>query len=236
MTSIQRIFSNDPTAFSSLIIAKRGSGKSFFIKNTLLRDRAFVDQFDKILILVGSPDMTYNECQDWFLRRSNTSTGIFGGGHSQVIQKIFVVNDFDESIVSNVMDQQERHPEFKVLLILDDCGNRITNKKRSPITELTIKGRHYGISYIITSQSYKLLNPTIRTNSLIKVFFKVNNQTEMKKIVEENATRDINEVELEEIIDEYTKDYNYFIIKDGNDIEYFYGNSKGGFLKELEVS
>ena len=115
-------------------------------------------------------------------------------------------------------------PLKSYLIILDDLADKFRMDKSSVLNKLAIKSRHYQISYIFVSQKYRLLPPSIRVNSLLKVFFKINNQKEMDAVAEELSSRYLPEDKLKELIDESTKDYNYFLLKQGKTEEYYQGN------------
>ena len=119
---------------------------------------------------------------------------------------------------------EEEAPLKSYLIILDDLADKFRMDKSSVLNKLAIKSRHYQISYIFVSQKYRLLPPSIRVNSLLKVFFKINNQKEMDAVAEELSSRYLPEDKLKELIDESTKDYNYFLLKQGKTEEYYQGN------------
>lgn len=129
--------------------------------------------------------------------------------------------------MDNDYTKEDNEPLESYLIVLDDLADRFRIDKGSVLNKLAIKSRHYQISYIFVSQKYRLLPQSIRINSLIKVFFKINNQKEMTAVTEELSSRYLNEDKMRNLIDESTKDYNYFLLKQGKNEQYFQGNLLG---------
>jgi len=55
---------------------------------------------------------------------------------------------------------------FSIAVIVDDHAEDSKVVRGKQLGALYLKGRHYGISTFVTSQSYKLLDPLIRKNAL----------------------------------------------------------------------
>ncbi len=193
---------------STVMVAPRYSGKTFLLVH-MLNDKTVNTLFD--LIIVFSPTATLDE--QWQQLRN---------------KEVVLLDEFKEDYLSNLLDNIKEDasnglPKQKILLILDDLADVYRQDKKSLLNTLAIKGRHYGISYILTSQKYKLLPHTIRTNSRQKLFFKVNNKSEMTAIVQEQSTRETNEDDLRDMLDTHTKDYGYLLIIEGNTRHYYAG-------------
>jgi DNA helicase HerA-like ATPase len=110
------------------------------------------------------------------------------------------------------------------LIVLDDLADRFKPNKTSVLSNLAIRGRHYNISYIFTSQKYRFVPPAIRSNSLVKLFWHLTNQKEIDAISEENFDRQLTEAKLKDLIDTSTEGYNYLVLKAHKKTEAFIGN------------
>ena len=95
---------------------------------------------------------------------------------------------------------------------------------------LASRGRHYKISYIITSQKYNYIDSNIRNNSDEVILFKINNNLERKAIDEDLSVRNI---DMDKLIDYATDAYNYFLLLRGKEDRYFKCNLLN--CKELEI-
>lgn len=119
----------------------------------------------------------------------------------------------------------------RILIILDDLADRFKPHKTSVLSNLAIRGRHYGISYIFTSQKYRFVPSAIRGNSLVKLFWRINNQKEIDSIAEENFSRQLSESKLKSLLDTATEGYSYLALKQAKTVTIFEGN--GLALKKL---
>lgn len=195
---------------STVMIAPRYSGKTYLLVQ-MLNDKIVNTLFD--LIIVFSPTATLDE--QW---------------QKLTNKEVVLLDDFKEEYLSNLLenikdDASNGLKKQRILLILDDLADVYRQDKKSLLNTLAIKGRHFGISYILTSQKYKLLPHTIRTNSRQKLFFKVNNKSEMTAIVQEQSTRRTSEDNLRDILDAHTENYGYLLIVEGNIRQYHAGRS-----------
>ena len=73
------------------------------------------------------------------------------------------------------------------------------------------KGRHFSISVIVITQKYKAVNPLLRQNALLHIFFRPNNNQELDAIVNELNNRRLPESKLRDIFEKYTQNYDFII-------------------------
>ncbi len=71
----------------------------------------------------------------------------------------------------------------RILIILDDCLGYLNTNNALP--NICTRYRHYNMSFIITSQSFRRLPLVIRNCANQVVFFKMNNEQELEKLFEE---------------------------------------------------
>lgn len=163
--------------FSLLLIAPKGSGKTTLLHNVL---NWYYNYYD--MVFIWSP--TINMDVKW----------------GKLIDKLEIppeqlFNKLLESDVSGIMlkvkdfnNGRENNDKLKVLMIFDDCVELLPkSKKVSFINRLSMNHRHYNISHIIVSQSYKKLDPVVRSNTTGMILFNTDNTAERVKIVEELA-------------------------------------------------
>lgn len=187
--------------------AKRFSGKTFLIKE-LLNDPLIKKTYEEIYVFsdTGTLDKTWEEVKN---------------------KNVFVIDEYKEQDLIKMLEsfKQEnanKKVKTKVLIIIDDLIEVYSNKRKSPISKLATRGRHYGISFIYTSQRYIRFPPDVRTNTTSKVFFKITNGKELKAIRDELGTKFF---DIEGLIDDVTElPYNYLLIKDAETTTYYEGN------------
>ena len=99
------------------------------------------------------------------------------------IQKFTNEKDLEniDVLLDEIMKQQLESKE-SLLLILDDMVGNLKSKK---IGMLSSRFRHFGLSLVIVSQSYKLLDTVSRNSASHWIFFRSENVKERSKINEE---------------------------------------------------
>jgi hypothetical protein len=127
------------------IIAKRGTGKSFLVRDLLYHKR----HISKGIAVSATEE-------------SNSFYGEF-------IPDLFIYNEFKLEILERLMDRQKilkkkGHKNEKAFLVLDDCMYNKAQWKQKKVVELFYNGRHYNIFTVLTNQwAYDLL-PNLRSN------------------------------------------------------------------------
>lgn len=98
-------------------------------------------------------------------------------------------------------------PELNFLIFDDLIGTGAFNKKaKSLLTNLTIKHRHLLTNLIFTTQSFKQIPPTIRTNIDIFVIFKSASYAEILDKIYEDLSGYLKKDEFKELYEYATKD------------------------------
>ena len=108
---------------------------------------------------------------------------------------------YDESLLIELMDEMKEKRKMyndlfipPVLCVFDDClaetndNGRRAFDNNSIISKLFTRGRHLGISVIVTSQKYNSLSRTIKVNSLYVIFLN-SIEGEVETILEDHASR-----------------------------------------------
>ena len=84
-------------------------------------------------------------------------------------------SDWDAEAVEDIIEtaalmtsyqRKKGRAPFSIAVIVDDHAEDSKVVRGKQLQSLYLKGRHYGISTFVTSQSYKLLDPGIRKNAL----------------------------------------------------------------------
>jgi hypothetical protein len=164
------------TAFSFLITAPTRSGKSVGIVNLLYNDSInFKKQFPAGNIFYISPTVQLDD----------TLKAVMNDDHIVKIDDFDSIDSLDTVLSEIIKEQKETQEDDRenVLIILDDCIDYL--KKSKVLANLTTKNRHYRISLIITTQSFRSVAPLIRKNVSSHLFYKMYSMKEIQSISEE---------------------------------------------------
>jgi hypothetical protein len=163
--------------FRALLVACSHSGKTLTIGNMLARKEFGYKRILKENIFLFSP--TY-ELGDPSM-------------HGVELDEEHVFKDFDETAIQEIMQDQKdiikRYGKTKaphILLVFDDLIAHMPLSKQSLLVKLFFSARHWKISLILTTQSYKHTPKAVRLNSSHMMIFKCNNK-EKTQIGEEQV-------------------------------------------------
>ena len=121
-----------------------------------------------------------------------------------------------------------------ILIILDDVADdpKIT-RESATLTGLYLRGRHAGISTILSTQVYKV-SPQIRRNITCAMYWKPRNLSDWRAIVDENSKLAGSREDMEAIFEEATREKHSFLYIDytAEPGHYFWAN----FTDQLRVS
>jgi hypothetical protein len=139
---------------SIIMIAKRGSGKSWVV-------RAIMMHFNSIPcgVVIAPTDRMNSFYNDFF-----PDTYIQYKYESKIITKIL---DRQTQMIDKqrIKKQQGKKVDPRTFIIMDDClGDKKSWVRDAPILELLFNGRHYQIMYILTMQFPLGITPELRSN------------------------------------------------------------------------
>tara|TARA_R110000823_G_scaffold248945_1_gene372427 strand:+ start:140 stop:931 length:792 start_codon:yes stop_codon:yes gene_type:complete len=104
------------------------------------------------------------------------------------LKDAFDVEDhYDDGMIHQLVDSQKKFKREEMptaLLVLDDIISR-DFKKTNEISFLASRFRHYELSIMIFTQSFRSISPIIRANATNVMIFKQQSSKELEKIVEE---------------------------------------------------
>jgi len=89
-----------------------------------------------------------------------------------------------------IADCKARNPNFRTLLVFDDMiGDGLRSSAggaQDPLSKFAAMGRHKNCDVVVTSQYYRALGPTVRTNCTNLLIFNQTNGKEIEKLIDEN--------------------------------------------------
>lgn len=198
-----------PHAFNLGIIAPPRSGKSNLIMNLLLNPDFYYNKkkhpysyFDEIYYL--SPTQTFDFTTKSLLPK---------------LDNLIQISDPDELANADILLEQlqkeqsdaEEEDRKKILVIFDDMVGII--EKLPKLVQLATKFRHYSMSIITVSQSYRRIPSTMRNCWTALIFYDLKNQKEFIKIHDEFTGSIPNSEALIQQIVKKRYDFVYFNIE-----------------------
>ncbi|MHA2040100.1 MAG: ATPase/DNA packaging protein, partial [Promethearchaeota archaeon] len=176
-----------------LVVGKSGSGKTNAIVNMLTNNALLGDYFDIVYLFTDAkPDKELIK--------------------DLKLEKKYIITDFDEKKVLEIMDKAEKTIEQKgfknspkLLFIFDDILSNAKFLRSKTATKLATANRHFNISYIFASQYFKKLPPVLRTNARYYIIFP-SSQAETIKMADELTPPRMSNKKFIEYLDHATKE------------------------------
>ena len=176
-----------------IITAPSGGGKSTLVAS-MLQFPPYKKAF-KTNVFVQSPtfasDPAYSKCNVDH-RSEGRATELPGAASSRPQQSCHVVDHYDEQMLKDLLAEQKtqklKDPKnlCHVLIIIDDLVCNLPAASRNFVTHLFFTARHYNISILLCTQSYKMVSRSIRTNATCHICLHVN-KGEASKMADEAA-------------------------------------------------
>ena len=180
------------------LIAKRNSGKSYLLRYMVKIQK---HEFDKIFIICP--------------------TNILNDFYKNITEKENIFTEYNElwmeSLIKKMTDVNSRLENVKrknVLLILDDLVADIRFASCKSLKLLAIRGRHIGISIIMTSQYINTIPPIIRSNVDFTIVGNLNRKS--LDLLEKESNTNLTRKEFNALYLTSTKDYGFFCINNTN--------------------
>jgi hypothetical protein len=229
MTSYKKLFR---FPLQLVITGKSKSGKSHLLRKKIIP--AIIDDYEAIFIISPTADLDLG----WKKLKNKSK---------KYKEKIVLIQEFtDETLqetlelcgenrkISNDNDvPEEEQPKY--LFVMDDVSDILSQSKKDFFSRMSIKGRHYNCSYILTSHKWNIVNRMIRTNCVNKIFFRITTNNELKSILEDNETYFVKQPELEEIIVNNTGAYKSLLIESDCDSDNYYKIQADGDIVKLKI-
>ena len=184
---------------SILIIAKRGSGKSFIIRELMHHYRNIPGG------MVVAPTDRLNE----FYRHFFPDLYIHYNLNDTVLKKLLARQ--------TMMIEKAKKSSDKInpsaVLIMDDClSSKKAWDKNEHIQEVLMNGRHYGLTYVVTMQTPLGITPDLRLNFDYIFLLKENSTVNKKKLWRNYASIFPTFDSFEKTFDKCTENYCAMVI------------------------
>jgi len=207
---------------SIVMIAKRGSGKSWCVRSIL---QHFKDI--PVGIIIAPTDKMSNFYGTFF-------------------PESFIYYDFNTEIISKILDRQDRiidkNKELakykkkidpRAFVVMDDClAQKSQWAKDDKIKELLMNGRHYKLMYILTMQFPLGISPELRSQFDYIFLLKEEFNSNLKRIYDHYAGMFPTFESFRQIFNQLTSNYGCMVIAN-TDRGLDKGNEENGFLNKI---
>jgi len=170
-----------------LVLGPSGSGKGVFLCDLICR--LYRGCFERVY--VWSPSVDLDHQWDAVKKYSSEVLGV-----DQSKEKTFF-NTWDESEINKVIadhtavtlqaKKRGMRKLYSILIVIDDFADmrQVIHSSHNACAQLFIRGRHAGISTIVSSQKLTLLDPVLRTQATFLCVFRLRNGREYQSLIEE---------------------------------------------------
>ena len=173
-TNVSSLIERLPTYFTISVASRRNSGKTVIVSQ-IIKELLKTKRVDKALVISGSAGLNDD--------------------YTDVLPPS-LIREYDSATLSAVWamnSKKDKKERPHILIIMDDCLSNPECYGNQDINEIYTKGRHNHISIIMLSQhTAHLLNPTIRANSDLILYSKLNIQ-QLKGLFESTTNMDFKE-------------------------------------------
>ena len=168
-------------------LAPSGRGKSTTLIAMLLGP--YAHKFSRVYVF--SPNVHVDSAWDSWKKFNREQLHV----DEQKEQTMF--DSWDEGKLRDIVDNQTKLTQymksrkykklFSICIIIDDWSDRLDVMKRAGgiLTSLFIKGRHGGINTWVSAQALRTMHNVMRANFRFICVWKLNNQLEKQKLLEE---------------------------------------------------
>jgi len=185
-----------------VLIAKRGSGKSWVIRDLMY-------QLNSIPCgAVISPTDRVNS----FYKRFFPDIYIHYEIKPEIMEKILVRQ---KKMTKKQEDKKKKGLKIdrSAILVMDDCLSQKGKWEKDPsIKEILMNGRHYGLTYILTMQTPLGVTPDLRLNFDYVFLLKEDSNINKKKLYENYASMFSNLKVFDSVFTSCTKDFATMVI------------------------
>lgn len=135
-------------SFFALILGRPGTGKSSFIKSSIIDRRMLNKVFERIYIVIPENSMASFGENNRFAELPDDQ--IFND------LDIDIINELDEKVKEN------RANDWRTLIIFDDVQGKLKGQCEKKLLEMAANRRHLRLSMMITAQNYRRVPRDVR--------------------------------------------------------------------------
>ena len=167
----------------SMLVAPSGAGKTVLLTNMILD--IYKGCFSRIYIWSPSinVDSTWKPVKDYIrdhIKPNDREKCYFDSYEPSELEQVIKT----QQKVIDYQKEQKHKDLYQILIVIDDFADDTNFTRKSQLLhQLYIRGRHYMISTITSTQVYKQISPIVRKNMTHLFIYRLRNYADLQAIV-----------------------------------------------------
>ena len=169
----------------AMLVGPSGSGKSVLLSNMILN--IYKGCFSRIYIWSPSIDVdsTWKPVKEYIrdhIKPFDNEKVYFDSYEPEEMAQVIHTH---QKVIQHQKDKNHKDL-YQILIVIDDfADNPDFTRKSQLLHQLYIRGRHYMISTITSTQVYKQISPIVRKNMTQIFIYRLRNYADLQAIIEE---------------------------------------------------
>ena len=171
----------------SILLGPSGAGKGILLQNMILD--IYRGCFERVYIFSPSinVDVTWLPVKEYLNKTINLSENepplFYDTNDQENLERII---DTQRKVTEHLKSKKDTKKLFQILIVIDDWADSPDFSRKSQLLHaLFTRGRHSGISTIVSTQKFTALHPIIRVNATELYVFRLRNYRDLESFVEE---------------------------------------------------
>ena len=163
------------------------SGKCILLQNMILD--IYRGCFERVYIFSPSSfvDKTWEPVKEYLNKTINLSENepplFYDTNDQENLERII---DTQRKVTEHLKSKKDTKKLFQILIVIDDWADSPDFSRKSQLLHaLFTRGRHSGISTIVSTQKFTALHPIIRVNATELYVFRLRNYRDLETFIEE---------------------------------------------------
>ena len=171
----------------SILLGPSGAGKGILLQNMILD--IYRGCFERVYIFSPSinVDVTWLPVKEYLNKTINLSENepplFYDTNDQENLERII---DTQRKVTEHLKSKKDTKKLFQILIVIDDWADSPDFSRKSQLLHaLFTRGRHSGISTIVSTQKFTALHPIIRVNATELYVFRLRNYRDLETFIEE---------------------------------------------------
>ena len=171
----------------SILLAPSGSGKTVLLQNMILD--IYKGCFERIYVFSPSVsiDSTWAPVREYLNKTINLSENeppLFYDTNDQ--ESLEQIINTQKKVTEHLKSKKDTKKIFSILIVIDDFADDVKMSRNSVLLHsLFTRGRHSGISTIVSTQKFASIANIIRVNATELFVFRLRNYRDLETFIEE---------------------------------------------------
>ena len=169
----------------SMLVGPSGGGKTVLLTNMILD--IYRDCFSRVYVWSPSinVDSTWKPVKDYIrdhIKPNDREENYFDSYEASELEQVIKT----QQKVIDYQKEQKHKDLYQILIVIDDFADDTNFTRKSQLLhQLYIRGRHYMISTITSTQVYKAISNIVRKNMTHLFIYRLRNYSDLEATVEE---------------------------------------------------